>query len=67
MVADAAPRVPSPCVRNCCLDEDICIGCGRSVAEIMNWSAATDGERREILLAAQKRIFLREQATRPRS
>ena len=42
--------VPSPCVRNCCLDEnDICLGCHRSITEICGWAAATDDERREIL------------------
>ena len=33
----------SPCVRNCCLDEnDICLGCHRSISEICGWSAATE-------------------------
>lgn len=28
----------SPCVRNCCLDEnDICLGCYRSLSETLNW------------------------------
>ena len=27
----------SPCVRNCCLDEDnVCMGCGRSLDEIVD-------------------------------
>ena len=30
--------VKSPCIRNCCLDEnDICLGCFRSVEEITSW------------------------------
>jgi uncharacterized protein len=42
--------VESPCVRNCCLDEqDICFGCFRSIAEIMLWGSAGDDEKREIL------------------
>ncbi|MCC6301386.1 MAG: DUF1289 domain-containing protein [Gammaproteobacteria bacterium] len=42
--------VPSPCVRNCCLDEfDVCMGCYRTMAEIMRWSEAGADERREIL------------------
>ena len=31
-------EVASPCVRNCCLDEqDICLGCNRHIDEIMAW------------------------------
>lgn len=30
--------VQSPCVRNCTLDEnDVCLGCGRTLAEITEW------------------------------
>src|SRR4030095_6203861 len=40
----------SPCVRNCCLDDDnVCLGCGRSLDEIVAWSSAGDAERRAIL------------------
>ena len=32
-------EVPSPCVRRCCLtDDDICLGCFRSLEEILRWS-----------------------------
>ncbi|MFZ1295916.1 MAG: DUF1289 domain-containing protein, partial [Pseudomonadales bacterium] len=28
----------SPCIRHCTLDEaDICIGCGRSLQDILDW------------------------------
>jgi len=48
--------VLSPCVRNCCLDKlDICIGCGRTVEEIIRWGDAGDKEKMAILKAAQKR------------
>lgn len=46
----------SPCVRNCCLDEeDVCIGCGRHVREIVAWSAADLAERELILMRAAGR------------
>ena len=49
-------RVASPCVRNCCLDEnDICLGCFRSITEICGWATASDAERREILARCQVR------------
>lgn len=46
----------SPCVRNCCLDkQDICIGCGRTVEEIIRWGDADDNEKRQILTVAKQR------------
>jgi predicted Fe-S protein YdhL (DUF1289 family) len=49
-------KVESPCVRNCCLDEkDICLGCFRSLAEITQWSTATEIIRREILVNSANR------------
>jgi len=48
--------VASPCVRNCCLDKkDVCIGCGRTVEEIVRWADVDDEEKRKILAAAEKR------------
>ncbi len=36
----------SPCIRQCCLDEqDICVGCYRTLQEIVNWSACTDEQK----------------------
>ena len=46
----------SPCVRNCCLnEEDICLGCFRSLSEIITWSEADAVERKSILEHAKKR------------
>jgi predicted Fe-S protein YdhL (DUF1289 family) len=48
--------IQSPCVRNCCLgDDDICLGCFRSIAEITGWNEADDIERRRILSNAAAR------------
>lgn len=48
--------VASPCVHVCALDDDdICIGCQRSAAEITAWSRMDDGERREVLMRCQAR------------
>lgn len=50
----------SPCVRNCCLDEDdVCIGCGRTIEEIIRWGDADNSERLQILEAAKKRKLKR--------
>lgn len=44
----------SPCVRNCCLDNnDICLGCFRSLEEIRQWSLA-DEQMRQCFLANAK-------------
>lgn len=49
-------RALSPCVRNCCLDEnDICIGCDRTISEIVGWNEATENEKREILVSCHIR------------
>ena len=53
---------PSPCVQVCMLDaRDVCIGCGRSLAEIGEWSAASRPRRQEIVTLATRRRALRDQ------
>jgi predicted Fe-S protein YdhL (DUF1289 family) len=56
---------PSPCVRNCCLDErDVCMGCNRSVQEICAWHSASDAQKTEILIRCRERYkerYLRTQ------
>jgi uncharacterized protein len=48
--------VASPCVHVCALDEeDICIGCQRTVDEITRWSRMDNTERREVLLLCHQR------------
>lgn len=55
-VINTTQTVESPCVRNCCLDDDdICLGCFRSINEIMEWSAADNKKRKEFLVNAKKR------------
>lgn len=57
--------VPSPCTRRCCLDgQDVCLGCGRNLQEIIRWHDAGDEERRDILAAAEVRR--RTRASTPR-
>ncbi len=49
-------RIPSPCVSNCCLDEeDYCLGCYRHIDEITGWHTADDTRRLEILANCQAR------------
>jgi len=64
VMSDSERRpVESPCIRRCTLDEqDVCIGCFRSLDEILAWSKASDDRRREILRRTQER---RLEATSP--
>lgn len=37
---------PSPCVRNCTLnDQDICLGCGRTLEDITSWTKMSDDDK----------------------
>ena len=49
-------RVASPCIDLCTLDDDdICVGCFRSIDEICAWGGASDDQRRLILQATDER------------
>jgi predicted Fe-S protein YdhL (DUF1289 family) len=49
-------EVASPCVDNCCLgDDDICMGCFRSLQEILLWGGADPQLRLEILRQVEER------------
>jgi uncharacterized protein len=42
--------IQSPCIRNCCLnDEDICLGCFRSLEEIVGWAESNNSIRQTVL------------------
>lgn len=49
-------RVESPCVGNCCLDDDdVCLGCYRTLEEIKAWGLIDDEARVGILKAVFQR------------
>ena len=55
--------INSPCVRNCCLDSnEICLGCFRSIKEIMQWSHidTTTQQKQQILHNAEARKETRQ-------
>lgn len=48
--------IDSPCVRNCCLDQnDVCLGCFRTLEEITQWSQIDNSGKQKILRSAQLR------------
>lgn len=54
-------KITSPCVRNCCLDaDDICLGCGRSLQDIMQWTASSEVEKQQIVAKAKQRKRARD-------
>jgi uncharacterized protein len=55
-MSDIDSFVQSPCVGNCCLDDDLtCLGCFRSLEEIKEWGVADNHRRRVILQNAKRR------------
>ena len=42
-------KVVSPCIKICTLQDDFCIGCGRTTQEIAEWAKATIKRKKEIL------------------
>ncbi len=67
--ADAdTPAPASPCIRNCCLnDGDVCLGCARTLQEILDWHRLTPLQKQQVLndLARRKQAF-KSQHTRTR-
>jgi len=48
---------PSPCISVCLMDDnDICVGCHRSSAEITDWFMASAQRKREILDRCRERL-----------
>jgi predicted Fe-S protein YdhL (DUF1289 family) len=50
------PEVTSPCVRNCCLNnDDICLGCFRHINEILAWTSYKSSEKSQVVSACEQR------------
>jgi predicted Fe-S protein YdhL (DUF1289 family) len=48
--------IASPCIRNCCLDNhDICVGCFRTLDEIVSWQRLNTNEKKQVLVQCQLR------------
>ena len=55
-MSDIDSSARSPCIRNCCLDDDLtCLGCFRSLEEIKEWGLVDEHRRRIILQNAKQR------------
>ncbi|MEP4892148.1 MAG: DUF1289 domain-containing protein [Aliiglaciecola sp.] len=61
-------KIDSPCIRNCCLDQDdVCVGCYRSIKEILAWGSANEQQKASILLEVEKRKGQRNKISNNRS
>jgi predicted Fe-S protein YdhL (DUF1289 family) len=59
-MADGDQEVESPCIRMCTLDDrNVCIGCWRSLDEIVSWGQLTSTERTRVLEQARRRSALK--------
>ncbi|HEY6529341.1 MAG TPA: DUF1289 domain-containing protein [Cellvibrionaceae bacterium] len=49
--------VASPCVRHCCLDsDDLCVGCGRYLTEIIGWTQFSPEQKKGVVNRARQRV-----------
>jgi uncharacterized protein len=48
----------TPCIKICVVDpvSGLCIGCGRTIAEISLWPEMSDGERRAVMSRLSERM-----------
>ena len=49
-----AKEIESPCISVCRYDNEVCVGCGRTVDDITNWYDMTDDEKQAVLNSIEK-------------
>ena len=54
----SAPSPSTPCVKVCVIDpiSALCIGCGRTIAEIAAWTAMSEAERLAVMSGLDQRL-----------
>ena len=53
-------KIASPCVNVCVIENGLCAGCMRTVAEIKAWKNSSGSEKRAVLARVEKRKKERE-------
>ncbi|MGF1695545.1 DUF1289 domain-containing protein [Vibrio lamellibrachiae] len=49
-------NIDSPCIRHCCLNEDdVCLGCYRTLEEILAWNSMTPIDKQQVLTLCKDR------------
>jgi predicted Fe-S protein YdhL (DUF1289 family) len=46
--------IESPCISVCRYENEVCVGCGRTVDDITNWYDMTDDEKQTVLNRIEK-------------
>lgn len=55
--AKVESMIDSPCVKICELDrDDVCVGCGRTRAEIAGWTSMSDAQKAKVVEQAGRRL-----------
>jgi len=49
MIRTQPISIPSPCVRTCRLEGEVCAGCGRTLEEVAGWSRMIPAERKTVM------------------
>jgi uncharacterized protein len=54
-----AAAISTPCVKVCVVDpvSALCVGCGRTVAEIAGWGAMSEPERLAVMAGLEQRLI----------
>lgn len=47
-------KVESPCISICRMENDVCVGCGRTVEEVVEWYNMTDKQKQAVLNRIEK-------------
>ncbi len=59
-MTDEIKLIESPCIGNCCLnEEDICLGCFRSLEEITSWTIVDHSTREKYMENTRQRKALK--------
>ena len=55
MTKSSNKLIDSPCINQCCLDaQDVCLGCFRSIDEIVHWRSMSEQQRALIITECGK-------------
>ena len=46
--------IESPCISVCRMENEVCVGCGRTIDDITNWYDMTDDEKQAVLNRIEK-------------
>jgi len=49
-------KLESPCISVCRYENEVCVGCGRTVEEVVEWYNFTDQQKQTILNRLEKEL-----------